>query len=401
MTLAPQTARMARRVIGFGTSIFSEMSRLAREHHAVNLSQGFPDFDPPVWVRDAAKAAIDAGANQYAVSHGQPRLREAIAGHSARYSGLHYDVDREITVTSGCTEAIFDTMLALVNPGDEVIAFEPAYDSYGPAVIMAGGTPRFVPLHAPDWAFDPAELAATITPQTRLILLNTPHNPTGKVFTRAELEGIAALAQAHDLIVVTDEVYEHLVFPPAQHISIATLPGMRERTITLSSAGKTFSLTGWKIGWALAPPDLSEAIRRVHQFVTFASATPFQEALATAIETAEHTGYFSVFLADYTARGPPPVATRRQLLHPRRHRPSRLPRRHHLRPHPDHRRGRGLHPAVRLLLRAAPRTTGPLLLRQALGNLAGRGEPPAGMGTAALRMTGWDGQSHRMWRGAE
>jgi aspartate/methionine/tyrosine aminotransferase len=293
---------MAARVTGFGTSIFSEMSRLAREHHAVNLSQGFPDFDPPAWVRDAAKAAIDAGANQYAVSHGQPRLRAAIADHAARTYGLHYDVDREITVTSGCTEAIFDTILALVNPGDEVVAFEPAYDSYGPAVVMAGGTPRFVPLRAPAWDFDPAELAAAITPRTRLLLLNTPHNPTGKVFTRAELDQIAQLAQAHDLIVVTDEVYEHLVFPPAQHIPIATLPGMRERTITLSSAGKTFSLTGWKIGWALAPPDLSEAIRRVHQFVTFASATPFQEALATALETAEHTGYFSVYRADYIAR---------------------------------------------------------------------------------------------------
>jgi aspartate/methionine/tyrosine aminotransferase len=302
MTLAPQSARMAARVTGFGTSIFSEMSRLAREHHAVNLSQGFPDFDPPAWVRDAAKAAIDAGANQYAVSHGQPRLRQAIADHTARYYGLSYDVDREITVTSGCTEAIFDTILALVNPGDEVVAFEPAYDSYGPAVVMAGGTPRFVPLRAPAWDFDPAELAAAITPRTRLLVLNTPHNPTGKVFTRAELEQIAQLAQAHDLIVVTDEVYEHLVFPPARHVPIATLPGMRERTIILSSAGKTFSLTGWKIGWALAPPDLSEAIRRVHQFVTFASATPFQEAVATAIETAEHTGYFSVFLADYTAR---------------------------------------------------------------------------------------------------
>ena len=300
MTIPAQ--RMAARVQGFGTSIFSEMSRLAREHGAVNLSQGFPDFDPPAWVLDAAKAAIDAGHNQYAISHGAPRLRQAIAAHVARAYSLDYDVEREITVTSGCTEAIFDTILALVDPGDEVIFFEPAYDSYGPAVTMAGGIPRPVRLHAPNWTYDAAELQAAIGPRTRLLILNTPHNPTGKVFSRAELEGIAALAQAHDFLVVTDEVYEHLVFAPAQHIPLATLPGMRERTITLSSAGKTFSLTGWKIGWALAPPALTDAIRRVHQFVTFASATPFQEAMATALDTAGHTGYFPLFLADYTRR---------------------------------------------------------------------------------------------------
>ena len=304
MTQAPSVPapRMAQRVAGFGTSIFSEMSRLAREHQAVNLSQGFPDFDPPDWVLDAAQAAMNAGANQYAISHGQPRLRQALAAHAARHYSLTYDVDAEITVTSGCTEAIFDAMLALINPGEEVVVFEPGYDSYGPAITMAGGTPRWVRLHAPDWHFDPAELAAAITPRTRALLLNTPHNPSGKVFTRAELTTIAQVAQAHDLIVITDEVYEHLVFPPAVHVPIATLPGMRERTLTLSSAGKTFSLTGWKIGWALGPPDLSDALRRVHQFVTFATATPFQEAIATALQTAEETEYYANYLAEYTQR---------------------------------------------------------------------------------------------------
>ena len=302
LTPSPPPGRMARRVAGFGTSIFSEMSRLAAQHHAVNLSQGFPDFEPAEWVREAARVAIDEGFNQYAVSHGQPRLRQAIAAHAQHYYGLRFDVDREITVTSGCTEAIFDAVLALVNPGDEVLVFEPAYDSYGPAIVMAGGVPRFVRLQAPTWEFDPAALAAAVTPRTRLLLLNTPHNLTGKVFTRAELETIDDLATAHDLLVITDEVYEHLVFPPAQHVPLATLPGMRERTITLSSAGKTFSLTGWKIGWALAAPDLTEAFRRDHQFVTFASATPFQEAVATALEMAGHTGYFGTFLAEYTQR---------------------------------------------------------------------------------------------------
>jgi aspartate/methionine/tyrosine aminotransferase len=290
------------RLPSVGTTIFTVMSKLAADVGAVNLSQGFPDFDPPAWVRDAAKAAMDAGFNQYAVSHGMPRLRQALAAHAARHYGLTYDVNTEITVTSGCTEAIFDIMLALLNPGDEVVMFEPAYDSYGPSVLMAGGVPRYVRLHAPDWHFDPADLAAAITDRTRCLLLNTPHNPTGKVFTRAELAILAQAARDHDLLVITDEVYEHLVFPPAEHVPIATLPGMRERTVTLSSAGKTFSLTGWKIGWALAPPDLSDALRRVHQFVTFASATPFQEAIATALDTAEESGYYATLLAEYTGR---------------------------------------------------------------------------------------------------
>lgn len=294
--------RMAARVAGFGTSIFSEMSALARAHGAVNLSQGFPDFASPEWIRAAAEQAIAADLSQYAVSHGSPRLRQALAAQEAAAYGLDYDADREVTVTSGATEAIFATMLALVNPGDEVIVFEPCYDSYVPGIEMAGGTARYVRLDAPDWQFDPAVLEAAVTPRTRLILVNTPHNPTGKVFTPAELEMVADLCRRHNLIAVTDEVYEHIVFPPAAHGPLATLPGMRDRTVTISSTSKTFSLTGWKIGYAFAPPDLSEAIRRVHQFVVFCSVTPLQEAMATAVEQAPGRGYYAEFLADYVTR---------------------------------------------------------------------------------------------------
>ena len=294
--------RTAARVAGFGASIFSEMSALARQHGAVNLSQGFPDFASPAWIRDAAKRAIDADLNQYAISQGAPRLRQALAAKEAACYGLAYDPDTEVTVTSGATEALFAVMPALLDPGDEVIVFEPCYDSYAPSIVMAGGIPRFVRLEAPDWRFDPATLEAAVTPRTRLILVNSPHNPSGKVFSHAELEAVADLCRRRDLIAVTDEVYEHIVFPPATHIPLATLPGMRERTVTISSTSKTFSLTGWKVGYALAPPDLSDAIRRVHQFVVFCSATPLEEAMADAVQHAPERGYYAAFLADYEAR---------------------------------------------------------------------------------------------------
>ena len=293
---------VARRTAAFGTSIFSEMSALARQHGAVNLSQGFPDFASPEWIRAAAKRALDADLNQYAVSFGAPRLRQALAVQTAAQYGLTYDPDREITVTSGATEAIFATMQALINPGDEVIVFEPCYDSYVPSIQMAGGVARAVRLDAPTWTFDPAALAAAVTPQTRLILVNTPHNPTGKVFTAAELAQIADLCLRHNLIAVTDEVYEHLVFAPHRHIPLATLPGMAERTVTISSTAKTFSLTGWKVGYACAPAALTAAIRSVHQFVVFCSATPLQEALADAIQEAPTHDYYATFLRDYAER---------------------------------------------------------------------------------------------------
>ncbi len=282
----------AARITGFGTSIFTEMSRLAVEHQAVNLGQGFPDFPGPDFVKDAAKAAIDADRNQYAPSHGVPELRQAVARDWTRRFGREIDPDREVTVTSGATEAIFDTIMALLDPGGELIAFEPFYDSYPTSVQMVGGVFRPMRLHAPDWTFDPDKLAALFTPRTRVLLLNTPHNPTGKVFSRAELETIAGLCRAHDVIVVSDEVYDRITFDGARHIPIATLPDMWERTLTLNSTGKTFSMTGWKIGYAIGPAALQSALRGVHQFVTFASGTPFQIAMADAFGQAWESGYF-------------------------------------------------------------------------------------------------------------
>lgn len=274
----------------FGTTIFAEMSRLAAEHNAINLSQGFPDFDGPQFLKDAALAAMRDGHNQYAPSNGVPALTTALAERWQRITGQAIDPGAQVTVTSGCTEAIAATLLGLLEPGDEVILIEPFYDSYRACVAMAGGVARFVALRppppgsAPEEPFwlDEAELRAAFTDRTRAILINTPHNPTGKVFTGAELQAIARLCIEHDVVAITDEVYEDLVFD-GPHIRMATLPRMAERTITLSSLGKTFSMTGWKIGWAIAPPELSRAVRAAHQFLTYAVATPFQHAAAAAI----------------------------------------------------------------------------------------------------------------------
>ncbi len=293
---------MAQRVHPIGVSIFSEMSRLAVEHNAVNLSQGFPDFDTPQWLKEAATAAIAHNINQYAISHGSTRLRKAIVGKAEQRMGIGFDENSEVTVTSGATEAIFDVVQALVNPGDEVILFEPCYDSYVPSIEIAGGVPRFVTLQAPDWSFTRDALVSLFNERTRMVIVNTPHNPTGKVFSAAELELIADLCKKHDSIAVTDEVYEYLVYEGNKHISLATLPGMRERTVTINSASKTFSVTGWKIGYVLAPPDLTDALRRVHQFVTFCSAAPFQEAVATGMERAPEMGYYEELQQAYAAR---------------------------------------------------------------------------------------------------
>ncbi|MEP7026711.1 MAG: pyridoxal phosphate-dependent aminotransferase, partial [Actinomycetota bacterium] len=268
---------------GMGTTIFAEMSALAVATGSVNLGQGFPDTDGPSAVAQAAADAILAGrGNQYPPGAGIPELRQAITAHQQRFYGLSFDPDTEVLVTAGATEAIAAAMLALVEPGDEVIAFEPYYDSYAASIALAGGVRVPVTLRAPDFRPDLDVLAAAITPRTRLILLNSPHNPTGSVFTRAELAGIADLAIAHDLLVVADEVYEHMVFD-GEHIPIASLPGMRERTATISSAGKTFSFTGWKIGWVTAPPELVTAVRTVKQFLTYVSGGPFQYAVAEGL----------------------------------------------------------------------------------------------------------------------
>ncbi len=298
-THAPSAVNRA--LAPFGTTIFSEMTRLAQAHDAVNLSQGFPDFEGPPAVIDAAVEALRAGHNQYARSQGQPALVRAVADHAGRRYGLDYDPMSEVGVFNGCTEAIAAALLGLLEPGDEVVYFEPFYDSYPACVALARAVARPCTLRFPDFAVDLAAFEACLTDRTRVVLLNTPHNPTGKVFDRAELEGIAALCRARDLIVITDEVYEHLVYDDAEHISMAQLPGMRERTLRLSSAGKTFSFTGWKVGWATGPAPLIAAAQAAHQFLTFCTATPLQHAVAHAIDAFDAAAE-AALRADFQAR---------------------------------------------------------------------------------------------------
>ena len=267
----------------FGTTIFATMSALAAEHDAINLGQGFPDTDGPPEVLEAAVAAIRGGRNQYPPGAGVPELLDAIAVHQKRFYGIEVDPASEVLVTVGATEAIAATVLALVQPGDEVVTFEPYYDSYAATIALAGGVRRTSVLRFPDFAVDEASLRAAFSSRTRLVLLNTPHNPTGKVFTRAELELVCALAREHDAWVVTDEVYEHLTFDGAEHVPVATLPGMRSRTLTISSAGKTFSTTGWKVGWVSGPAEAVAAVRAVKQFLTYVGSGPFQPAVAAGL----------------------------------------------------------------------------------------------------------------------
>jgi aspartate/methionine/tyrosine aminotransferase len=297
-----KTHPAADRLAGFGTSIFTEMTRLAVEHGAVNLGQGFPDFPAPDFVKQAAAAAIVEDHNQYAPAIGLPRLREAIARKFQQRHGVIVDPEAEVTVTSGATEAIFDVVLALVNPGDEVVVFEPFYDSYLPAIQMAGGVARVVTLRPPRWDFSPGELVRAFSPRTKLVILNTPHNPTGKVFSKVELDIIAAAAVQHDAIVLSDEVYSEITYGSAQHVPMASRPGMYERTVTVDSLGKTFSVTGWKIGWAIAPRALSRALRGVHQFVTFCSGTPMQVAAADALAYAEQNDVYQQLRGAYADR---------------------------------------------------------------------------------------------------
>lgn len=291
-----------RRLADFGTTIFAEMSALALRTGSINLGQGFPDTDGPEEIREAAVRALRAGqGNQYPPGPGVPELRSAITEHQQRRYGLAYDPDTEVLVTAGATEAIAAALLALLEPGDEVIALEPYYDSYAACIAMAGGTRVPVTLHPHEGAYrlDLDELRAAVTPRTRLILLNTPHNPTGTVLTREELAAVAELACERDLLVVTDEVYEHLVFE-GEHIPLASFPGMRERTVTISSAGKTFSFTGWKVGWITASPALVTAVRSAKQFLTYVSAGPFQYAVAEALRLPD--SYFDGLRADLRAK---------------------------------------------------------------------------------------------------
>ncbi|MEU5094587.1 pyridoxal phosphate-dependent aminotransferase [Streptomyces sp. NPDC020996] len=305
MTGMTSTTRppLNRRLAEFGTTIFAEMSALALRTGAINLGQGFPDTDGPEEIREAAVRALrDGRGNQYPPGPGVPELRAAVAAHQQRRYGLAYDPDTEVLVTAGATEAIAASLLALLEPGDEVIALEPYYDSYAACIAMAGGTRVPVTLHPHEGSFrlDLDELRAAVTGRTRLLLINTPHNPTGTVLTREELAAIAELAVERDLLVVTDEVYEHLVFDDAEHLPLAGFPGMRERTVTIGSAGKTFSFTGWKVGWVTAAPGLVAAVRSAKQFLTYVASGPFQYAVAEALALPD--AYFAAFRADLLAK---------------------------------------------------------------------------------------------------
>ncbi len=284
----------------FTESVIREMTRLANTHGAVNLSQGFPDFPAPEELKEAAARAIAADINQYAVTWGAPNLRRAIAAKFERSYGVPVDADKEVTVCCGGTEAMVASLMALLNPGDEVVTFEPFYENYGPDAILAGAVPKFVTLRPPDWSFDPAELRSAFTDKTRAIIMNSPHNPTGKVFSREELGLIASLCQEFDVVAVTDEIYEHILYDGHVHIPMATLPGMKERTITINSMSKTYSVTGWRVGWTIAPEWITGAIRKVHDFLTVGAAAPLQDAGALALALPD--SYYALLNAKYAER---------------------------------------------------------------------------------------------------
>ncbi len=290
----------ARRTSTFTESVIREMTRIANQHEAVNLAQGFPDFPMPEPMKEAACAAIHGNLNQYAITWGSSALRIAIAERYRRWYGMDVDHDREVTVTCGATEAMAAVFLALIDPGDEVVVLEPFYENYGPDTILAGAVPTFVQLEAPHWSLDPERLEKAFSNRTKALILNTPHNPTGRVFTRAEMEMIAALCVKHDVWVITDSPYESIVYA-GHHHEMATFPGMRERTVTISSASKTWSCTGWRIGWVVAPPAQTAAIRKVHDFLTVGAPAPLQAAVATGMSF--DADYFNHLMLDYRARG--------------------------------------------------------------------------------------------------
>jgi aminotransferase len=297
---AMERARLSRKAGQFTESVIREMTRLALEHGAINLSQGFPDFSAPSEIKRAAQEAIERDVNQYAITWGAKSLRDAIAEKVERTQGIALDPEREITVCCGATEAMMAAMMAVINPGDEVVIFEPFYENYGPDAILSGAAPRFVSLRPPDWSFDPEELGRAFGPATKAIIVNTPNNPTGKVFRREELETIRDLCVRHDAFAITDEIYEHILYDGARHISLATLEGMRERTIVVNGMSKTYSVTGWRVGWALAAPEVTAAIRKVHDFLTVGAAAPLQEAGAVALHLPE--SYYTRLAVDYCAR---------------------------------------------------------------------------------------------------
>jgi aminotransferase len=292
--------RTATRTHGFSESVIREMTRLCNQHDSVNLAQGFPDFPCPRELKDAAIAAIEGDVNQYAITWGAKGFRDALVAKTQRLYGLEYDPEREVTVTCGSTEGMIATLLAIVNPGDEVVVFEPYYENYGPDAILSGAVPHFVRLREPDWSFDPDELTKAFNDRTRAIIVNTPNNPTGKVFSRAELELIGGLCQRWNAVCVTDEIYEHMVYDGLEHVPMATLAGMKERTVTISGLSKTYSVTGWRVGTVLAPADLTVAIRKVHDFLTVGAPAPLMEAGTVALSLDE--AYYRKLAGDYERR---------------------------------------------------------------------------------------------------
>jgi len=288
------------RTYGVTESVIREMTRLAVQHNAVSLAQGFPDFPAPDVLKNAAKAAIDADFNQYAITWGAPPFRDAIAAKYRRSYGLEVDPQREITVVCGATEGMMATLLAVTNPGDEVVIFEPYYENYGPDTLMCGASRKFVRLRPPDWSFDPDELRRAFSPRTKAIILNSPNNPTGHVLTRSELEIIAELCQEFDTVAITDEIYEHILYDGAVHVPMMQIPGMRDRTILVNSMSKTYSVTGWRVGWVLASPDLTETIRKVHDFMTVGAAAPLQHAGIVALSLPDE--YYTRLARDYQTR---------------------------------------------------------------------------------------------------
>jgi aspartate/methionine/tyrosine aminotransferase len=298
-------SQVARRMLSakaeqFTESVIREMTRLAMKHGAVNLSQGFPDFAAPAEIKEAARQAIADDINQYAITWGAKSLRDAIVEKFERTQGVRVDPESEITVCCGSTEAMMSSMMAIINPGDEIVVFEPFYENYGPDAILSGAAPRFVRLRPPDWSYDEKELAAAFGPHTKAIILNTPNNPTGKVFTWAELEFIRDLCVRWNAFCITDEIYEHILYDGAEHISMARIDGMRERTIVINGMSKTYSVTGWRVGWAIAPPEATQSIRKVHDFLTVGAAAPLQQAGAIALHSPQP--YYDKLAKDYAAR---------------------------------------------------------------------------------------------------
>ena len=288
------------RALQFTESVIREMTRICLKHSGINLAQGFPDFAARAEIKEAAQKAIQADLNQYAITWGEPNLRNAVAEKFAWYNGVTVDPETEITVCCGSTEAMISSLMAIVNSGEEVIVFEPFYENYGPDTILCDAKPRFITLHEPDWHFDEEELTQTFNNKTKAIIINTPNNPTGKVFSRGELQFIADLCLKWGVIAVTDEIYEHILYDGARHISIASLPGMRDQTITINSISKTYSLTGWRVGWAIAPASLTASIRKVHDFLTVGAPHPLQEAAATALRI--DRSYYETLATEYEER---------------------------------------------------------------------------------------------------